>query len=181
MMKTAAISLGVCVALFSAVTAQAQNVAAGARAVVAADTLPVHAAMSESSEVRATLKRGDSVVIGLVLFGSEITWCAVSRAGENKRLGFASCEFLEPDRSPATAAAPAPAGPAPMPVMIRPAAPVSITGRQPPTILSLPPEAPPNARPADVPPPAQLVVRTPALPLAPLPEPPVAPVPMPAD
>jgi hypothetical protein len=80
-------------------TAQAQTVAAGARAVVGADTLPVYAKMSQAGDVLVTLKRGDIVTIGLVLFDADITWCAISRSGETKRLGFASCEFLEPDRS----------------------------------------------------------------------------------
>src|SRR6266436_1894423 len=82
-----------------ATAAQAQTVAAGARAVVGADALPVYAKMSQAGDVLVTLKRGDIVTIGLVLFDADITWCAISRAGETKRLGFASCEFLEPDRS----------------------------------------------------------------------------------
>src|SRR6266436_3922222 len=110
MMKPA-ISQALCLAL-AAVAAQAQTVAAGARAVVSSETLPVYASMSESAEVRWRLKRGDTVVIGLVVFGSDVTWCAISRAGETKRLGFASCEFLEPDRS---SVAPEPPGLAPLP------------------------------------------------------------------
>src|SRR5260370_12651065 len=82
-----------------ATAANAQTVAAGARAVVGADPLPVYAKMSQAGDVLVTLKRGDIVTIGLVLFDADITWCAISRAGEAKRLGFASCEFLEPDRS----------------------------------------------------------------------------------
>src|SRR6266566_4283435 len=82
-----------------ATAAQAQTVAAGARAVVGADTLPVYAKMSQAGDVLVTLKRGDIVTIGLVLFDADITWCAISKAGETKRLGFASCEFLEADRS----------------------------------------------------------------------------------
>ena len=82
-----------------AATAQAQTVVAGARAVVGADTLPVYATMSQAGEPLVTLKRGEIVTIGLVLFDADVTWCAISKAGETKRLGFASCEFLEPDRS----------------------------------------------------------------------------------
>src|SRR5262249_43028495 len=89
----------VTLALLAAVAAQAQTVTAGARAVVSSDTLPVYASMSDTTEVKVTLKRGDVVIIGLVLFGSDTTWCAISKAGQSKRLGFASCEFLEPDRS----------------------------------------------------------------------------------
>lgn len=99
-----------------AATAQAQTVVAGARAIVGADTLPVYATMSQASGPKATLKRGEIVTIGLVLFDTDVTWCAISRIGETKRLGFASCEFLEPDRSAAPAAAPAPPAPTPPPI-----------------------------------------------------------------
>src|ERR1700674_2245019 len=100
-----------------AATAHAQTVAAGGRAIVGAAALPVFAKMSQSGDVLATLKRGEIVTIGLVLFDSDVTWCAISKAGETKRLGFASCEFLEPDRS---STAPEPPGlepppPAPLP------------------------------------------------------------------
>src|SRR6202049_2301997 len=95
-----------------AATAQAQTVAAGARAVVGADKLPVYAKMSQAGDVLVTLKRGEIVTIGLVLFDADVTWCAISKAGETKRLGFASCEFLEPARS---SVAPEPPGLAPPP------------------------------------------------------------------
>src|SRR2546430_55271 len=108
-MRTAVISRGLCLALLAA-SAHAQTVAAGARAVVSSDALPVYASMSESADIRTTLKRGDTVTIGLVLFGADITWCSISKAGETRRLGFTSCEFLEPDRGPA-AGAPATAAP----------------------------------------------------------------------
>src|SRR5690348_8057781 len=100
-MNKAALSRFLTSALLAMAVARAQSVGAGARALVGSDTLPVYASMSESSEVRATLKRGDPVVIGVVLFGADITWCAVSKPGETRRLGYASCEFLEPDRAPA--------------------------------------------------------------------------------
>ncbi len=101
-----------------AATVQAQTVAAGARAIVGADTLPVYATMSQAGEPKATLKRGDIVTIGLVLFDADVTWCAISKIGETKRLGFASCEFLERDRSAAPAPAPPVAAtpPAPHPI-----------------------------------------------------------------
>jgi hypothetical protein len=127
--------------------AQGQTVAAGARAVVGADTLPVYATMSQSGDLRATLKRGDTVTIGLVLFDSDVTWCAIARIGETKRLGWASCEFLEPDRS---SPAPAPttlAPPKTKPVTIREAAPVSISPPKPAPVE--PPPAP--AKPAGAP------------------------------
>src|SRR5258708_25747789 len=99
--------------------ARGQPVAAGAGAVVASDTLPVYTSMSASSAVKATLQRGELVTIGLVLFGDDTTWCAVSKNGETRRLGFASCEFLEQDRGQyATQAPPAPKPP-PQPITIR--------------------------------------------------------------
>src|SRR5260370_29253743 len=101
-----------------AATVQAQTGAAGARAIVGADTLPVYATMSQAGEPKATLKRGDIVTIGLVLFDADVTWCAISKIGETKRLGFASCEFLERDRSAAPRRPPAVAAtpPAPHPI-----------------------------------------------------------------
>jgi len=50
----------------AAVSAHAQTAAAGARAVVTSETVPVYASMSQSAQVRFMLKRGDTVVIGLV-------------------------------------------------------------------------------------------------------------------
>ena len=117
MMRSSAISRGLCLALL-ATAARAQTVAAGARALVNSDTLPVYNSMSTSSAVKATLTRGDAVTIGLVLFGDDVTWCAVSKTGDNKRLGYASCEFLEPER-PSTAAPPAAPQPKSKPITIR--------------------------------------------------------------
>src|SRR5881394_272858 len=94
MTRSSAISRGLCLALL-ATSAQAQTVAAGARAVVNSDKLPVYNSMSVTSPVKATLGRGEAVTIGLVLFGDDVTWCAVSKTGDNKRLGYVSCEFLE--------------------------------------------------------------------------------------
>jgi hypothetical protein len=124
-MNQAVISVGLSLALLAAL-AQAQTVGAGARAIVAADALPVYTAMSESGGAKATLKRGDRVTIGMVLFGSDTTWCAISRVGETKRLGYTSCEFLESDNSSAPAAAPSssatptPSAPPPPPPVAEP-------------------------------------------------------------
>src|SRR6266852_9170160 len=114
--------------------------------------------MSDTAEVKLTLKRGDIVIIGLVLFGSDTTWCAISKAGQSKRLGFASCEFLEPDRGLTAAPEAAPA-PKPEPATIRevPQAPVTV-------------REVPAAAPAPTPPPVT----------APVPEPAAAPVAPPA-
>jgi hypothetical protein len=121
-----------------AATVHAQTVAAGARAVVGADALPVYAKMSQAGDVLVTLKRGEIVTIGLVLFDTDVTWCAISRAGETKRLGFASCEFLEPDRA---STAPEPPGLAPPPAPLPKAKPV---------IPTPPPKPPPVAPPPAV-------------------------------
>ena len=126
-----------------AASAQAQIVAAGARAVVGADSIPVYAKMSQAGDVLVTLKRGEIVVIGVVLFDTDVTWCAISRVGQTRRLGFASCEFLEPDRS---TPAPEPPGLAPPPTPLPKPKPVTTPKPQPPE----PPAAPkPAAEPAD--------------------------------
>ncbi len=126
-----------------AASAQAQIVAAGARAGVGADTLPGYAKMSQAGDILVTLKRGEIVVIGVVLFDTDITWCAISRVGQTRRLGFASCEFLEPDRS---TAAPEPPGLAPPPTPLPKPKPVTTPKPPPPE----PPAAPqPAAEPAD--------------------------------
>src|SRR5450432_2248600 len=148
-MKQAAISLGLGLALLAA-SAPAQTVAAGARAIVSSDTLPVYASMSNSGAPKVTLKRGEHVTIGMVLFGSDTTWCAISRAGETKRLGYASCEFLESEAAstapPTTAPPPLPAAPAqphpkPAPVTIRevPAAPIVFHEVKPAPVAVAPP------------------------------------------
>src|SRR5437016_9201427 len=139
-MRISSVWRGLALALL-ATTARGQTVAAGARAVVASDTLPVYTAMSASSVVKATLQRGEQLTIGLVLFGDDITWCAVSRTGETRRLGFASCEFLEPDRGPAS---PAAAKPKPQPITIRDAPPELRTPPPPPVavVASAPPPPP---------------------------------------
>jgi hypothetical protein len=126
-MRISGVLRGLSIALL-ATAARGQTVSAGARAVVASETLPVYAAMSSTSAVKATLSRGEAVVIGLVLFGDDITWCAVSKGGETRRLGFASCEFLEPDRgsSAAPAAAPVQAPRAPIRIRELPQAPITI-------------------------------------------------------
>ena len=144
----------VILALLASAMAQAQGVAAGARAVVSSDTLPVYASMSETAEVKATLTKGETVIIGLVLFGDNITWCALSRVGQSKRLGFASCEFLEPDRGPGAAVDAIPAPP-PVPAQPPPKSkpkPVTIreVAKAPITVKEVPSPTPPPAAPVDV-------------------------------
>ena len=162
-MKPAAISL----AILLAAATRAQTVNAGARAVVSADTLPVYTAMSESGGPKTTLKRGDKVVIGMVLFGSDTTWCAVSREGEAKRLGYASCESLERERTPAPEA-PAPAQ-APVEPPVKPAPkPAPVKAREMPPAPAAVHEPAPKPNPAPAPAlirePAPKALPTPALP-----------------
>jgi hypothetical protein len=202
MMRSSAISRGLCLVLL-ATAARAQTVAAGARAVVNSDTLPVYNSMSTSSAVKATLTRGDAVTIGLVLFGDDVTWCAISKTGDNKRLGYASCEFLEQER-PATAAPP-PEQPKPKPITIRevPREPITITIPEPPAISApaappapallepkptpvMPPEPAAAAPPPSVEPPAPAVEPPPPAvetlaPSVETPPPPAAPLPAPVE
>ncbi len=87
---------------------------AGARAVVSVDKLPVFVKMSAESAQVYQLSKGDAVVIGLVMFGDDITWCAISKAGETRRMGYVACEQLQPDKAQSnTAVPPAPAEPPP--------------------------------------------------------------------
>ncbi len=101
---------------------------AGARAVAGIDRLPVYPKMSTASAPVGQLSKGDAVQITLVLFGDEITWCAISRVGETKRLGYVSCDQLTPDRGgeEAAAAPPAAATPATPPAPAQPREPIRI-------------------------------------------------------
>src|SRR3989442_11693626 len=97
----------------------------------------------------ATLKRGESVTIGLVLFGSDITWCAVFKVGETRRLGFASCEFLEPDRGLTAEAKAPPAQPKPVTIREVPQAPITV--REVPSPTPPPQDVVPAPKPAAAP------------------------------
>ncbi|MFN0172103.1 MAG: hypothetical protein ACKV22_37350 [Bryobacteraceae bacterium] len=127
------------VAVVAAGAALAQS--AGARAVVSVDKLPVFLKMSaESTQVHQLLK-GDVVVIGLVMFGDDVTWCAISKLGETRRIGYVACEQLQPDKTqsntsvPPAPAEPASATPAPAPPAARePKAPIRIREVTPPPI-----------------------------------------------
>src|SRR5215216_1434903 len=139
MMRSSCVSQGLCLALLATSAHAQQTVAAGARAVVSADSVPVYGTMSSTGEVKTTLKRGDRVLIGLVLFGDDTTWCAVTRPDETRRLGFASCEFLEQDRGSATAAPPPAAAPKKA-ISIR-----DVPPALPPPVLPAEPIVPPKA------------------------------------
>lgn len=102
---------------------------AGARAVAGIDRLPVYPKMSTASAPVWQLSKGDAVQITLVLFGDDITWCAISRVGQSKRLGYVSCDHLTPDRGAEGAAAsdpPAAATPATPPAPPQPREPIRI-------------------------------------------------------
>jgi hypothetical protein len=160
MMRSSGVSRSLCLALLATSAHAQQTVGAGAKAVVNSDSLPVYGAMSSSGEVKATLKRGDRVTIGVVLFGDDVTWCAITRAGETRRLGFASCEFLEQDRGGVTTAPPPPVEPKkPIPVREVPL--------PPPAAATVPPEPVAPSKPA------QAVVKETA-PAEPFPAPPAA-------
>ena len=140
-MRSSGVSRSLCLALLATSAHAQQTVGAGAKAVVNSDSLPVYGAMSSSGEVKATLKRGDRVTIGVVLFGDDVTWCAITKAGETRRLGFASCEFLEQDRGGVTTAPPPPVEPKkPIPVREVPL--------PPPAATTVPPEPVAPSKPA---------------------------------
>src|SRR6266849_4561559 len=147
MMRSSGVSRSLCLALLATSAHAQQTVAAGAKAVVSSDSLPVYGAMSSSGEVKATLKRGDRVTIGVVLFGDDVTWCAITRAGETRRLGFASCEFLEQDRGTATTAPPPPVEPK-KPIPVREVPPVLLPSLPPPGAATVPPEPVAPSKPA---------------------------------
>lgn len=66
----------------------------------------MYAQMTTDRPAVRMLEQGEVVSIGLVMFGDEVTWCAISRPGETKKLGFISCEFVEPEKAGGAEAAP---------------------------------------------------------------------------
>jgi predicted negative regulator of RcsB-dependent stress response len=74
--------------------------------VVKADSLEVHAGAEETSAVVQTLKKGDSLIVGLELRTTVHTWCNVKLPGQSARLGYVECSGLErhqPSNQPGTA------------------------------------------------------------------------------
>src|SRR5579863_1025858 len=67
---------------------------AAQQATVDVDALPVRASSSSKSDVIGSLKRGDSVALGLVLSGGEQTWCEVIYQGPPRLSGFVPCGQL---------------------------------------------------------------------------------------
>jgi hypothetical protein len=150
--------------LLASVAATAFAQSAGTRAVISADRAPLYAKMSLENPPLRMLEKGEIVSIGLVLFGDDVTWCAVSRPGETKRIGYVSCDLLESEKAAAQAAAQAPPAAAirirevdtPPPV-VREVTPVAVATRveqsltQEPAPVAAPPAL---AQPAEMPQPA---------------------------
>jgi tetratricopeptide (TPR) repeat protein len=63
--------------------------------VVKADSLEVHAGAEEASAVVQTLRKGDSLIVGLELRTTVHTWCSVTLPGQSARLGYVECSGLE--------------------------------------------------------------------------------------
>jgi tetratricopeptide (TPR) repeat protein len=66
-----------------------------ANSVVKADSLEVHSRADQTSEVVRTLKKGDSLVLGLEIRSTVHTWCSVKLPGQSARLGYVECLGLE--------------------------------------------------------------------------------------
>ncbi len=91
---------------------RAQNAPLAPNAVVRANSLAVHSEARQSSDVVATLKKGDALVLGLELKNGPEKWCSVSLPGQ-VRLSYVACDGLErSDRRSGDIAMPANAVPA---------------------------------------------------------------------
>ena len=67
---------------------------AAPQATVNVDELPVHSRSSAKSNVVGSLKRGDSVTVGLVLSGSDGSWCEITHPGPPPLSGVVPCVQL---------------------------------------------------------------------------------------
>jgi tetratricopeptide (TPR) repeat protein len=70
--------------------------ATAGNSVVKTDSLEVHSGPDQTSAVVQTLKKGDSLVLGLEIRSTVHTWCSVKLPGQNARLGYVECSSLEP-------------------------------------------------------------------------------------
>jgi tetratricopeptide (TPR) repeat protein len=92
---------GACLALIlffltsSICFAQSSPVAPAGNSVVKTDSLEVHSAAETSSDVVQTLKKGESLVLGLELRTTTDSWCSVKLPGQSARLGYVECSGLE--------------------------------------------------------------------------------------
>jgi len=79
----------------------APTAAPAGNSVVKIDSLEVHSGAQQSSDVVQTLKKGDSLVLGLQLTTTSDSWCSVKLPGQSARLGYVQCSGLErTDRQP---------------------------------------------------------------------------------
>jgi len=74
---------------------------AAQQATVDVDELPVHSSSSYKSGVIGSLKRGDSVTLGLILSGGDQSWCEVTFPGPSALSGFVPCGQLHRESLPA--------------------------------------------------------------------------------
>jgi len=65
--------------------------ATAGNSVVKTDSLEVHSGPDQTSAVVQTLKKGDSLVLGLEIRSTVHTWCSVKLPGQNARLGYVEC------------------------------------------------------------------------------------------
>jgi len=71
------------------------------QATVNVDQLPVHSSSSAKSSVVGSLKRGDSVTVGLVLSASDGSWCEITYPGPPPLSGVVPCGQLNQEPVPA--------------------------------------------------------------------------------
>ncbi|SPF50980.1 hypothetical protein SBA4_4570010 [Candidatus Sulfopaludibacter sp. SbA4] len=69
-------------------------------ATVNVDELPVRSSSSAESHVVGSLKRGDSVTLGLVISDSGGEWCEITHPGPPRLSGFVPCGQLNRERLP---------------------------------------------------------------------------------
>jgi hypothetical protein len=73
---------------------------AAPQATVNVDELPVHSRSSAKSSVVGSLKRGDSVTVGLVLSASDGSWCEITYPGPPPLSGVVPCGQLNQEPVP---------------------------------------------------------------------------------
>ena len=67
----------------------------GSRATVKSDSVAVYAQMSKTSAVIRSLKKGQTVRVGLEVSGREGAWCGIRDLGATGRIGYVLCKHLE--------------------------------------------------------------------------------------
>jgi tetratricopeptide (TPR) repeat protein len=79
--------------LLVAYTSLAQNTITVPNATVATDATSVYSEMATTSEIVATLKKGDGVIVDFDI-KTTMKWCSVRLAGQANKLGFVPCQRL---------------------------------------------------------------------------------------